>query len=314
MFSRWTVPAWFWLAWAMLEEIHQTKFVSELIGDIRQFVPEHPVVATAIGLGALFVFALWPEYIKPWWPSWLKYTPLHEKVDTLEHRFSRNEKDLTERHVPRIDRLDSVPERLSSLEALTNSGVATPAMLVACTETMHELTNAVEKRSVDRLIQLGKDVTESAQKVSNSIITRFAKVEDAVQVLGFSLTERLDEHKNWIRDVEIGLGNANNSLGTLKELFESRLMNSLVIDARTSYNHLPPAQKQALKIIYNQPGLTVRDVSERLVKMGIIESMQAISALRDTSFVRPGSGEQLYPTDNVIVLGEIEQLLKELGS
>jgi hypothetical protein len=48
MFSRWTVPAWFWLAWAMLEEIHQTKFVSELIGDIRQFVPEHPVVATSI--------------------------------------------------------------------------------------------------------------------------------------------------------------------------------------------------------------------------------------------------------------------------
>jgi hypothetical protein len=80
------------LGWEVLGLVHEGRFGAEVWTELKKFGQDHPLPVFCIGLGALFAFAAWPEYIKPWWPSWLTYTPLHDKFHRLQSEFSEHAK------------------------------------------------------------------------------------------------------------------------------------------------------------------------------------------------------------------------------
>lgn len=92
----------------------------------------------------------------------------------------------------------------------------------------------------------------------------------------------------------------------------SVVMDKIAMDARSTFNSLPYEQKQALRIIYNQPGLDFADVSERLVKLGYRETALIVRELHDTNLIHSTSRQQIYPSTNQAVAMEVEELLTKL--
>jgi hypothetical protein len=93
----------------------------------------------------------------------------------------------------------------------------------------------------------------------------------------------------------------------------STVIDAMVIDARNTYGLLPFSQKQALKIIYTSPGLSVANVSKRLEKLEYVETAQIVHAIHKTNLIHFTPSNQIYPSTNEGVAMEVERLLKELG-
>lgn len=200
------------------------------------------------------------------------------------------------RHIPLWLRFETIHERIGNLDTRCVAHFSSQGEINASITVIH---GAVDSR----LQTLEGDTSSTARELS-TLVDRVHKVELDISV---GIGERLDQQKDWLHSLE-------QAIKDLRKLFDSRLSEKLVIDARSQFGGLAPVHKQVIKIVYNQPGLLVRDVTDRLVVMGIVETAQAIRAMRETVFLRPATGEQLYPTDNVMVAAEIEQILKASGN
>lgn len=89
------------------------------------------------------------------------------------------------------------------------------------------------------------------------------------------------------------------------------------IDRR--YHLLPIEQKYALKFIYEQQGILVKELAGKLEAIGIEETAKAIRRIRDSRFVVSGFGqvdngfvtrEHLYPAEDSMVRLQIEEWLR----
>ena len=90
-----------------------------MLSDFNKFRKDHPLIWFSIGLGALLVFAAWPEYIEPWWPSWLRYTPLHDKLHNLRSAHAELKTAIGVLRQETIDELRKLGDVIVSVNART---------------------------------------------------------------------------------------------------------------------------------------------------------------------------------------------------
>jgi hypothetical protein len=198
--------------WAVLEVLHTATYAAELIEKIPEAVDKHAGWTVAISVLFLALVIGWPD-VKRKFPG-LRLFPrsLDEWFHELNHIVMVPE-------TGHCDRIKAAEKRLALTALLTD--VAERDKEVAMTALSAD--KVVSDSLSTRISALQKELVESAQKVSNSIVARFASVETDVGSTKSSLTMRLDEQKDWIRSVEHLAVTSHDDISTLKEKAENAL-------------------------------------------------------------------------------------------
>src|SRR5215472_12692649 len=129
LFSKFSVPGWFLLLWAVLAELHEANFALELWHKLSRSIEGHLFWAVGLGFVWLTLVVLWPS-IKEHFPASLIPKTQHERLHNLEnvtipnlqHEFRESVKDHTTLHtanqILHNESLKPIQERLRNIEAL----------------------------------------------------------------------------------------------------------------------------------------------------------------------------------------------------
>jgi hypothetical protein len=142
--KRVTLPGWVLVGWAAIEMLHTGGFAVDKITAAYDFLGGHPIYLLLAGLVWIFGWAAWPEYIKPWWPSWLRFTTMHERVHALHHV-------VMEPETGHCDRIKAAEKRLALTVLLTDVAERDRQLGVLVLTSKQEIDQAIaatEKRVI----------------------------------------------------------------------------------------------------------------------------------------------------------------------
>lgn len=146
-------------------------------------------------------------------------------------------------------------------------------------------------------------------------IKTFLDTFGRVQVIGWLYQHFMEHTVAWsllvVGVVIILMDLRQKTEGSVEQLQppNSPMTDALIVDARTVFDGLSPAQKQVVRIVYAHPGLTFADVSSRLESQGFADPKDVVTALFRTNLVHRTDGGKIYPGASPVVALEIEALL-----